>query len=295
MNKWLAGARPCTLPAAIVPVLVGTACAVGDTGAGKGIVWWRAIAALIAAVGIQVGTNYANDYSDGKRGTDDPGQRVGPPRLVGWGLASPDAVRNAALLSFGVAAVAGLALAIAVDWKLLLVGVASFAAGWFYTGGPKPYGYAGLGELFVFLFFGVVATVGSTYVQTVRVTALSVGASIPVGLLATALLVTNNLRDIPSDTQSGKRTLAVRLGDQRTRLLYVGLLIATFVSVPFVAGLGGRPLGAIALGAILLAEKPVTAVLSGARGPALIPVLIATGRVQLVFGVLFATGLAISG
>jgi 1,4-dihydroxy-2-naphthoate octaprenyltransferase len=295
VNKWLAGARPRTLPAAIVPVLVGTACAVGDTGAGHGIVWWRAGAAMVAAIGIQVGTNYANDYSDGKRGTDDPSQRVGPPRLVGWGLASPEAVRRAAIGSFAVAGVAGLALAIAVSWWLLLVGVASFAAGWLYTGGPKPYGYAGLGEVFVFLFFGVVATVGSTFVQTERITALAVGASIPVGFLATALLVTNNLRDIPSDTQAGKRTLAVRLGDHRTRLLYLFLMIGTFVAVPLVSGLGGRPLGALALAAILLAQKPVTQVLSGARGPALIPVLVATGRVQLAFGVLFAAGLAISG
>jgi len=294
VNKWLAGARPRTLPAAIVPVLVGTACAVGETD-GRGIVWWRAAAAMVAAVGIQVGTNFANDYSDGKRGTDDPGQRVGPPRLVGWGLASPDAVRRAAIGSFAVAAVAGLALAIAVSWWLLLVGAASFAAGWLYTGGPKPYGYAGFGELFVFLFFGVVATVGTTFVQTERVTGLAVGASVPVGLLATALLVTNNLRDIPSDAQVGKRTLAVRLGDHRTRLLYVLLLVGTFVAVPFVCGLGGRPLGAVAFAAILFAQKPVTAVLSGARGPALIPVLVATGRVQLIFGVLFAAGLAFSG
>jgi 1,4-dihydroxy-2-naphthoate octaprenyltransferase len=295
VNKWIAGARPRTLPAAIVPVLVGTACAVGDTGAGRGIVWWRAVAAMVTAIAIQVGTNYANDYSDGKRGTDDPGQRVGPPRLVGWGLATPQSVRRAAIGSFAVAGVAGLALAIAVSWWLLLVGAASFAAGWLYTGGPRPYGYAGFGEVFVFLFFGVVATVGSTYVQTERVTALAFGASIPVGLLATALLVTNNLRDIPGDAVIGKRTLAVRLGDKRTRILYVLLLVGAFVSVPFVAGLGGRPLGAVALVAILFAQKPVTAVLSGARGPQLIPVLVATGRVQLVFGVLFAAGLAISG
>ncbi len=204
-------------------------------------------------------------------------------------------MRRAAIGSFAVAGVAGLALAIAVSWWLLLVGAASFAAGWLYTGGPRPYGYAGFGEVFVFLFFGVVATVGSTYVQTERVTALAFGASIPVGLLATALLVTNNLRDIPGDAVIGKRTLAVRLGDKRTRILYVLLLVGAFVSVPFVAGLGGRPLGAVALVAILFAQKPVTAVLSGARGPQLIPVLVATGRVQLVFGVLFAAGLAISG
>ncbi len=293
MKDWIAGARPRTLPAAIVPVLVGTACAVGDTR--HGIVWWRAVAAMVAALAIQVGTNYANDYSDGKRGTDDPGQRVGPPRLVGWGLKPAAAVKRAALLAYAVAGVAGLALAVAVDVRLLLVGVASFAAGWFYTGGPKPYGYAGMGEVFVFLFFGVVATVGSAYVQSERITALAVGASVPVGFLATALLVTNNLRDIPSDTVAGKRTLAVRLGDRATRALYVALLVGAFVAVPLVGGLGGRPVAAVALGAILLAQRPVTTVLAGGRGPGLIPVLVATGRVQLVFGILFAAGLAISG
>jgi 1,4-dihydroxy-2-naphthoate polyprenyltransferase len=289
VSKWVAGARPRTLPAAIVPVLVGTACAVGDVT----IVWWRAVAALIAAVAIQVGTNYANDYSDGTRGTDDPSERTGPVRLVGSGLATPTAVRRAAVAAFAVAAVAGLALALAVDLKLVLVGGASFAAGWLYTGGPKPYGYSGLGEVFVFLFFGVVATVGSTYVQTARITGLSVGASIPIGLLATALLVVNNLRDIPGDTSSGKRTLAVRLGDQRTRVVYVALLVGAVVAVPLVSGLGARPVGALALVAIPFAHRPVTTVLSGAKGPALVPVLIATGRVQLVFGLLFASGLAL--
>ena len=215
------GARPRTLPAAIVPVLVGTACAVGETK----LIWWRAAAAMVAAVAIQVGTNYANDHSDGKRGTDDPSRRTGPVRLVGSGLASARAVLWAAVAAFTVAGIAGLTLAVAVDLRLLIVGVASFAAGWLYTGGPRPYGYAGFGELFVFLFFGLVATVGSTYVQTERITGLSVGASIPVGLLATALLVVNNLRDIPGDTASGKRTLAVRLGDHRTRILYVALLV----------------------------------------------------------------------
>jgi 1,4-dihydroxy-2-naphthoate octaprenyltransferase len=176
-----------------------------------------------------------------------------------------------------------------------VVGAASFAAGWLYTGGPRPYGYAGLGEVFVFLFFGLVATVGSTYVQTERITALSLGAAVPVGLLATALLVINNLRDIPGDTQVGKRTLAVRLGDQRTRVLYVLLLVGAVVAVPLVCGLGGRPAGALALIAIPLAHRPVTRVLEGAKGPALIPVLAATARVQLVFGILFAAGIAISG
>jgi 1,4-dihydroxy-2-naphthoate octaprenyltransferase len=290
VNNWVAGARPRTLPAAIVPVLVGTACAIGETK----LIWWRAAAAMVAAVAIQVGTNYANDHSDGKRGTDDPGQRTGPVRLVGSGLASARAVLLASMLAFGVAAVAGLSLAVAVDLRLLIVGAASFAAGWLYTGGPRPYGYAGLGELFVFVFFGLVATVGSTYVQTERITGLSVGAAIPVGLLATALLVVNNLRDIPGDTTAGKRTLAVRLGEQRTRVLYVALLVGAVVAVPLVSGIGQRPAGALALIAIPLAQRPVTAVLSGARGPALIPVLVATGRIQLVFGTLFAFGLTLT-
>ena len=195
MKEWVHGARLRTLPAAVVPVLVGTACAVGERPGG--LVWWRAGAALVVAVAIQVATNYANDYSDGKRGTDDPGTRVGPVRLVGWGIKPAGAVKRAALLSFGVAGVAGLALAIDVGWELLVVGAASFAAGWLYTGGPKPYGYLGLGELFVFAFFGVVATTGSSYVQLEEVQGLALAASVPVGLLATALLVTNNLRDIP--------------------------------------------------------------------------------------------------
>ena len=291
-NKWVAGARPRTLPAAIVPVLVGTACAAGRVPGG--LIWWRAVAALVVALAIQVGTNYANDYSDGKRGTDDPGQRVGPPRLVGWGLATPAAVKRAALLSFGVAAVAGLALALVVGPELLVVGTLSFAAGWLYTGGPRPYGYIGLGEVFVFVFFGVVATAGSSYVQLDSVTKLSLAASVPVGLLATALLVINNLRDIPGDTAVGKRTLAVRIGDGRTRALYVLLLVGAVVCVPVVAGLGSRPAAALALIAIPFARKPITAVLSGARGPALIPVLAGTGQVQLLFGVFFAAGLAIS-
>jgi 1,4-dihydroxy-2-naphthoate octaprenyltransferase len=290
--NWVQGARPRTLPAAVVPVLVGTACAVGERPGG--LIWWRAVAALVVAIAIQVGTNYANDYSDGKRGTDDPSRRVGPVRLVGWGIKPAAAVKRAALLSFAVAGVAGLALTVAVGPELLVVGAASFAAGWLYTGGPKPYGYLGLGELFVFLFFGVVATTGSSYVQLEEIQGLALAASIPVGFLATALLVINNLRDIPGDTVSGKRTLAVRLGDRRTRMLYVGLLVGAFVSVPFVAGLGERPGGALALLAVLLAQKPVGRVLQGARGADLIPVLAETGRVQLAFGVLLALGFALS-
>jgi len=293
MNRWVAGARPRTLPAAVVPVAVGVACAVGRVDGG--LIWWRAVAALVVSLALQVAVNYANDYSDGIRGTDSDERRVGPVRLVGQGLAEPKAVKRAAFLAFGVAGVAGLALAIAVGWELIVVGVLAMLAAWFYTGGPRPYGYAGFGELFVFVFFGVVATAGSDYVQTGRLDGLALAASVPVGFLATALLVVNNLRDIPGDTVAGKRTLAVRIGDMSTRWLYTGLLVATFVAVPLVAGLGDRPAGALALVAVVLAQRPVTAVLGGAQGPALIPVLGATGRVQLVFGLLFALGLAISG
>jgi 1,4-dihydroxy-2-naphthoate octaprenyltransferase len=194
-----------------------------------------------------------------------------------------------------VAGVAGVALSLAVDLRLLVVGVTSFAAGWLYTGGPKPYGYAGLGEVFVFVFFGLVATAGSAYVQTESITGLAIAAGVPVGFLATALLVVNNLRDIPGDTAAGKRTLAVRLGERRTRFLYVGLLVGAVVAVPAVAGLGSRPLGVLALAAVPLAQRPVTEVLGGARGAALIPALAATGRVQLVYGLGLAAGLWLSG
>ncbi len=334
-RMWVAGARPRTLPAAIVPVLVGTMCAAGvwrgadvvqlpdpssgvmffpDYGALKGIIVWRAVAAMVVALAIQIATNYANDYSDGKRGTDDPGQRVGPPRLVGWGLASPSAVKKAVFISFGVAGLAGLTLAYAVGWWLILVGLVCFAAGWFYTGGPKPYGYAGLGEIFVFVFFGLVATIGSAFVQTETLSPpalpeslgtvadvtkgfplVTIGSAIAVGCLATALLVINNLRDIPSDTISGKRTLAVKIGDKRTRILYVVLMLLPYLLVPVFCGLGNRPLGAASLFAIVFANKPMLRVLQGATGRELIPVLGETGRVQLIFGILLAAGLFLSG
>lgn len=291
---WLLGARPRTLPAAIVPVLVGTAAASSRPTVGAAldsVSWGRAALAMVVALALQVGTNYANDYSDGKRGTDDPGQRVGPPRLVGNGLASAGAVKRAMLASFGTALLAGLALVLMVGWELVPVGIAAVAAGWFYTGGARPYGYAGFGEVFVFTFFGVVATVGSTYVQVERITLLSVGASIGVGCLATALLVVNNLRDIPGDTVVGKRTLAVRLGDARTRTLYAVLMVVPYLVLPFVAGLSGRPLASLAFIGVVVGTTPVRKVLSGAAGPALIPVLGATGRTQLVYGVLLAAGL----
>lgn len=282
-HPWLAGARPRTLPASAVPVVVGTAVA----HAGGQVIWWRAVVALVVSVALQVGTNYANDYSDGVRGTDDA--RVGPVRLVASGLRPAAAVKRAALASFAVAGLAGLTLAAAAGWWLLLVGAASIAAGWFYTGGPRPYGYAGLGELFVFVFFGLVATAGTAYVQLERVTALAVLAAVPVGLLAVALLVVNNLRDIPGDTVAGKRTLAVRVGAPVTRRVFAGCLLAPFA---FAAGAAGyRPWALVALAAVPLALAPVRKVMAGAAGKDLIPVLGDTGRAQLAFGLLLAVGL----
>jgi 1,4-dihydroxy-2-naphthoate polyprenyltransferase len=286
-RAWVAGARPRTLPAAVVPVLVGTACAAGRAD----VVAWRAVAAGMVALALQVGTNYANDYSDGVRGTDRGDRRIGPLRLVGSGIKPPGDVKRAALASFLVAGVAGLALAVAVGWELLVVGALAIAAGWFYTGGPRPYGYLGLGELFVFVFFGVVATAGSAYVQEEALSGLALAASVPVGFLATALLVVNNLRDIPGDAAAGKRTLAVRLGDRRTRWFYVGLLAGAVAMVPVVAAVGGRAGAALALAAVPLGRRPVIAVLGGARGGDLIPVLGDTGRVQLAFGSLLGLGL----
>jgi 1,4-dihydroxy-2-naphthoate octaprenyltransferase len=216
-------------------------------------------------------------------------------RLTGSGTKAPAAVKRAAMIAFGVAAVCGLALAVATSWWLIAVGIAAIAAGWFYTGGPRPYGYAGLGEVFVFVFFGVVATTGSAFVQIERVTPLTLLISIPVGLLATALLVVNNLRDIPGDTVSGKRTLAVRMGDHRTRVLYIVMMVAPFIVVPFLCGISQRPAGSLSLFAILLVRRPVQNVIEGARGPALIAVLGDTGRVQIVFGVLLSAGVFIGG
>jgi 1,4-dihydroxy-2-naphthoate octaprenyltransferase len=288
-NRWVLGARPRTLPAAVVPVLVGTAAAVG--GGGGGIVWWRFLAALVVALAIQIATNYVNDYADGVRGTDD--RRVGPVRLVASGLATASEVKLAAGAAALVAAIAGLALAVAVGPEVLIVGLASLAAGYFYTGGPKPYGYLGFGEVFVFVFFGVVATVGSEYVQLDRVTGFALGASVPVGLLATALLVVNNLRDIPTDARSGKRTLAVRLGDGATRAVYVSMVAGAFVLVPLLAL--RRPWALVALLALPLAGRPLQRIAGGATGMALIPVLGDTGRLQLIFGALLALGLAVSG
>ncbi|MFM7536840.1 MAG: 1,4-dihydroxy-2-naphthoate polyprenyltransferase [Acidimicrobiales bacterium] len=285
-NRWILGARPRTLPAAVVPVAVGTACAAGVDGA----TWWRAVPALVVALALQVATNYVNDYADGVRGTDDA--RVGPVRLVASGLASPGEVKRAALLAFAVAGMAGAVLAVVVTPWLFVVGAVSMVAGWAYTGGPRPYGYLGLGEVFVFVFFGVVATAGTTFVVLEQLTWLSLYASLPVGCLPCALLVVNNLRDIPTDTVAGKRTLAVRLGDRRTRGLYVALLVVPYLLVP-PFGLFGRPVAALALISVLIARRPLQRVIEGVRGPGLVVVLGETGRVQLVFGLLLAVGLAV--
>ena len=271
MNRWLLGARPRTLPAAVVPVALGAASAVGEADP----VWWRVAPALIVSLALQVGVNYANDYSDGVRGTDEV--RVGPVRLVASGLAAPGAVKRAALAAFGVAAVAGLLLASITSWWLLVVGAAAMLAGWGYTGGPKPYGYLGLGEVFVFVFFGLVATAGTTYVVCQRLTSVAWLAGCLAGCLACALLVVNNLRDIPTD-----------------RAFYFGLLAAAMVLVAALA-LTGRPLAALGLGGALVAVPAIRAIRGGAKGAALIPVLGATGKVQLATGFLTAVGMTISG
>ncbi|MDA8291122.1 MAG: 1,4-dihydroxy-2-naphthoate polyprenyltransferase [Actinomycetota bacterium] len=284
-RAWVAGARPRTLPAALVPVVVGTAVA----HASGRIVWWHAALALVVALAMQVGTNYANDYSDGVRGTDEV--RVGPVRLVAGGIASPRAVKRAAVATFATGAIAGLALSIATSPWLVLVGAASIAAGWLYTGGPRPYGYMGLGELFVFVFFGLVATVGTSYVASGRVTALAVVASVPVGLLAVALLVVNNLRDIPTDARSGKRTLAVLLGDRATRRSYAAV-VALAVAFSAVAAVW-RPFALLGLVAAVAALRPARVVLGGASGRDLVPALQMTGALQIVFGALLALGIAL--
>ncbi|WP_420453532.1 1,4-dihydroxy-2-naphthoate polyprenyltransferase [Ilumatobacter sp.] len=301
MRRWIIGARPRTLPAAVVPVALGAGCALGVVRGGgwfpgvasadvaAGPIWWRAALALVVSLALQVGVNYANDHSDGVRGTDDV--RVGPARLVAGGLATASEVKRAAFVAFAVAAVAGLALALATTLWLLAIGVAAIAAGWFYTGGPRPYGYLGLGEVFVFVFFGLVATVGTTWVSVEAATALSLVVGAAAGSIACALLVVNNLRDIPTDREVGKRTLAVRLGDGRTRWLYVGLVVATFALVIVAAAI--RPWAITGVVAAPLAVGPSRRVLAGASGADLIGVLGDTGRLQLAVGAATTLGLAL--
>jgi 1,4-dihydroxy-2-naphthoate polyprenyltransferase len=284
MNVWVLGARPRTLVAAVCPVLVGTAAAAAEGP----VVAWRALAALVVALALQVGVNYANDYSDGLRGTDTPA-RLGPARLTAAGLAAPAAVRRAAVAAFAVAAVAGLALAVAVDLRLLLVGVAAIAAAVLYTGGPRPYGYAGFGELAVLMFFGVVATCGSAYVQLERVPAVAAAACVPVGLGAVAILLANNVRDIDGDRLAGKRTLAVRLGRGRSRDLFAAVVAAMFAAAVLL-GLA-RPPVLVTLAALPLAVPPVRLVRGRSDGPGLVAALGATARLQLGVSVLLAAGL----
>jgi 1,4-dihydroxy-2-naphthoate octaprenyltransferase len=279
LNKWIIGARPRTLPAAIAPVLVATAFA--------GSNWEpiRALSALLVSLALQIGVNYANDYSDGIRGTDD--SRIGPVRLTAAGLASPKSVRAAAFISFLFAALVGLTLAAATSWWIILVGALAINAAWGYTGGAKPYGYVGLGEISVFIFFGIVATVGSYYVQTEELNLQIFIIAIPMGSLACAILAINNLRDRAQDQIVGKKTLAVRLGERGARKLYIALLI----SAHLFALLTLQPAVLLTLLAAPLTWKLTRGVASGVSGAELIPYLAKTGKLQLVFAILFALGL----
>ncbi|MEY3303184.1 MAG: hypothetical protein RLZZ139_1557 [Cyanobacteriota bacterium] len=281
MNKWILGARPRTLAAAIAPVLVALALVESD------IDWLRALLALKVAVWLQIGVNFANDYSDGVKGTDS--DRVGPVRLVASGMATAQSVKYAAFISFSIASIAGTWLAILTSPVLILVGVISIAAAWGYTGGKNPYGYRGLGELSVFLFFGVIATMGTYYAQTEAITFLSFIVSIPMGALSCAILAVNNLRDRPKDQLAGKLTVAVRIGDRKARLMYVGLLMLAHIAA--IATL--IPSTLITLLALPMSYSISRQVLSGISGKDLIPVLGKTGKLQMIFAILFATGLGI--
>jgi len=286
VGQWIEGARPRTLPAAVAPVLVGT----GAAAAGGDVRIGRALLALVVSLALQVAVNYANDYSDGIRGTDT--QRVGPLRLVGSGVSSPAAVKRAAVAAFAVAAAAGLVLAALTTWWLLAIGATAMLAAWFYTGGSRPYGYRALGELSVFVFFGLVATIGTAYVQLERVTATAVAGGVGCGALACALLVVNNLRDIPTDSVTGKRTLAVVVGERRTRALYVGLVAVAFLVAVALAPV--TPWTLLTLAAVPLAARPARTVAAGRRGRDLVPALRDTGRLQLAYAVLLAVALALA-
>ncbi|WP_032369757.1 1,4-dihydroxy-2-naphthoate polyprenyltransferase [Rhodococcoides fascians] len=282
--QWIEGARPRTLPNAIAPVLVGTGAAVSlDAG-----VWWKALLALIVSLALIVGVNFANDYSDGIRGTDD--DRVGPLRLVGSKAASAGAVKRAAIGCFAVGAVAGLVLAATSAWWLVIVGLICIAGAWYYTGGSKPYGYSGFGEIAVFVFFGLVAVLGTQYVQAEQIDWAGVLAAVAVGSFSSAVLVANNLRDIPTDTESGKRTLAVRLGDIRTRYLHLALLVVPFAMT--VALIARTPWALVALLALPLAARANSPVRGGAHGFELIPALRDSGLAMLVWGA--TTGVALA-
>ena len=284
--QWVEGARPRTLPNAIAPVIAGTGAAAWLDAA----VWWKALLALVVAVAMIIGVNYANDYSDGIRGTDDV--RAGPLRLVGSRLATPRSVLTAAVVSLGVAAAAGLALAVVSAPWLIVVGAACIAGAWLYTGGSKPYGYLGFGEVAVFVFFGLVAVLGTQYTQALRIDWVGGACAVAMGSLSSAVLVANNLRDIPTDTESGKITLAVRLGDARTRLLYQALLAVAF-ALTLVLMLA-TPWCAVGLVAAPLAVRAAGPVRGGRGGKDLIPVLRDTGLTMLVWSVAVAAALALA-
>jgi 1,4-dihydroxy-2-naphthoate octaprenyltransferase len=281
MNKWILGARPRTLPAAIAPVIVASALV------GSEFNWFRATLALMVGVWLQIGVNYANDYSDGVKGTDSV--RIGPTRLVASGLASANEVKNAAFICFAIASSAGLWLALLTSPLLILIGIVAIAAAWGYTGGKNPYGYSGLGELSVFIFFGLVATMGTYFAQTGKITLLSFMVAIPMGALSCAILAVNNIRDRAQDELAGKRTLAVRLGDSKARNAFVALLILAHVAA--VATLIPATLLTLLVSPMSFSISKL--VLSGASGKDLVPVLGRTGKLQLIFALVFALALAI--
>ena len=281
MNKWVLGARPRTLPAAIAPVVVASALAGPDFN------WFRAALALKVGVWLQVGVNYANDYSDGVKGTDE--NRIGPTRLVASGLASAKAVKNAAFISFAIASIAGLWLSLLSSPLLILIGILAIAAAWGYTGGKNPYGYSGLGEVSVFTFFGLVATMGTYYTQTEKFTALSFIVAIPMGALSCAILAVNNIRDRAQDELVGKRTLAVRLGDTKARRMFVAFLVLAHVAAIVTL----IPTALLTLLVAPMSYSISKLVLSGVSGKDLIPVLGRTGKLQLIFAIVFALALAI--
>jgi len=289
---WFMAARPRTLPAAIAPVLVGTAAAVFDAGRLPRVGGF--VAALIGSVFIQIGTNLANDYSDARRGAD-TADRLGPVRVTASGLVTPRRVLAATWVAFGIAVACGVYLAVLAGPVILVVGALSIAAGVLYTGGPRPYGYAGLGEVFVFLFFGLVAVNGSYYVQLEDLHLLPLGLSLAVGCLATAILVVNNVRDLETDRRAGKRTLAVRMGRERTRRLYVGLVDGAYVLLVLTLILNGGPWwGLLGLLSAPLLARPTGAVLTRTDGPALNGALAGTGALLAAFSVLLSAGLLIA-
>ncbi|WP_291793425.1 1,4-dihydroxy-2-naphthoate polyprenyltransferase [Brevibacterium sp.] len=307
-GEWVSGARLRTLPLALAPVLIGTGAGLGDiggfsaiilgaTGPGEapipdvGGVLLRSLLALLVALGLQIGSNYANDYSDGIRGTDD--ERVGPMRLTGSGAAEPEAVKRAAFISFGVAAVAGIALVlVSHQWWLIPVGVLAVLAAWYYTGGKRPYGYMALGEVFVFVFFGLVATLGTASAIAGSVSVAAVSGAIGIGLFACAVLMANNIRDIPSDSAVGKTTLAVVLGDGAARAVYT-----LMVALPYVFLMGpiidGHPLAVLAVLSLVVVVQPVKVVLSGANGATLIPTIKSTSLAALAYAFLLGVGTAL--